>query len=87
MKDRSLSRAAFHLDLPVVLVDDPMGNGEAEADSSFLCRKERVEEFIDVLSRDTHAGVLYGELYPSIAFWNMTPQRQVATLRHRLDSV
>jgi hypothetical protein len=30
----------------MVLVDDPMGDGEAETDAAFFCGEERVEKFI-----------------------------------------
>jgi len=63
-KERSLPRGAFYLDLSVVLVNDSMGNGEAETNSPLFGGKERIEEFIHIFRRNANARVFYRELYP-----------------------
>jgi hypothetical protein len=63
-KERSLPKGAFYLDLPMVLINDPMGNGEAKANSTLFGGKERIEEFIHIFRRNANARVFYRELYP-----------------------
>ena len=56
-KDASLLRERFPPRSFRVLVDDPMGNGEAEANPSLFGGKERIEELLHILRRDTDPGI------------------------------
>ena len=68
MEGRSLSRVAFNLNLSMMLVDDPVGDGEAEANAHFFGRKEGIKEFLQVLGRDSNPGILNGEFHPPVIF-------------------
>ena len=78
---------ALDLDLSVMLVDDPMGNGEAQAHASLLGRKERIEEFFHVLGRDADPGVPERELDPPVILRDLGAQSEPASLRHGLNGI
>ena len=59
---------AFHLNFSMVLVDDPVGDGEAEANPTFFRGEERIEEFIHIFTGDTYSRVLNGEMNPLTIF-------------------
>jgi hypothetical protein len=67
-KEGPLSRGTFHLNFPMVLVNDAMGDGETETNPSFFCGEERVEEFIYIFAGDTYSRVLDGDMDPLTIF-------------------
>jgi hypothetical protein len=67
-KEGTVTRAAADLDLTMVLVDDPMGDGKAEANPSLLRREEGVEQFIHIFGDNTRPGILDGKANPLAIF-------------------
>src|SRR3990172_1574794 len=54
---RSLPRLALDIDRSPVILDDPIDNRKAKPGAAGLGRKERMEDFIYILSRDPLAAV------------------------------
>ena len=71
----------------MVLVDDPVSDGEAKANASLFCGEEGIKQFIHVPRRNTDARILNGELNPLMIIWHRCAQTQLAALRHGLDGI
>ncbi len=80
MKSGSLSRVAFDLNLSMMLVDDPVGNGETEAHAAFLGRKEGIKEFLQVFGRDPNPGILDREFHPAVILQDPCAEIEPASL-------
>ena len=82
-----LSGIALHLDLPVVLINDPMGNGESEPHASLLGREKGIKELFHIFRRNTPSGVSNRKLNPSVVLHDMSCQCELALFRHCLDRI
>src|SRR6185437_13542066 len=83
----ALSNRAVASDHPVVLVDDPVGDRQAEAGAAAdrLGGEERIVDARQLLWRDPRSGV--GNLGDRLAVDNARRHRQPAALRHRVARV
>src|SRR3954453_23434730 len=84
---RPLSNCAVAADHPVVLVDDPVGNRQAEPGPAAdrLRREERIVDAGQLLGRDPGPGI--GDLGERLAVDDARRHREPAAARHRIAGV
>src|SRR5689334_14172121 len=84
---RAFARPALYEDAPVVLLNNPVRQRQAETSPlpNFLCRKERVINTGNVLGRNTYPSV--SKIDHQRGIDRSSVDRQPSTIRHRITSV
>src|SRR4030042_6169984 len=86
-EDRSPADLALDLDSPIVLLDDPVADGQAEPGPRAFGGEEGVEQFIDILPGHTHARIGETDLDPLPVGGQGVGDGELAALRHGLAGV